>query len=94
MEKTRHVFSKKKKTCSLQRRRKAWKIVQERMQNMVCIDDILMMEDRVFGSWIVGMVFSSDVLVVQGCQIRSSMACSGCCSGLVRSMVMVFPLVS
>ena len=39
-------------TSLLQRRRGAWEVVQERMQIVVCIDDIWKTE-RVLGSWFV-----------------------------------------
>jgi hypothetical protein len=38
---------------SLQRRRGAWEVVQERMQIVVCIDSIWKMVNRVLGSWFV-----------------------------------------
>ena len=49
----------------LQRRRGAWEVVQERMQIVVCIDDIWKTE-HVLGSWMAGMVFFCDVLVAVG----------------------------
>ena len=79
----------------LQCRRGAWGVVQERMQNVVCIDDIWKTE-YLLGSWFVDgrYGFLLGVLVVVECQIWSSMACPGCCPGLIRSTARASLLVS
>ena len=77
----------------LQRQRRAWEVVQERMQIVVCIGGIWKMVDRVLGSWYVDgrYGFLLRRLNTIGCQIWSSMACPGCCLGLIRQMVLVLP---
>ena len=79
----------------LQRRRGAWEVVQERMQIVVCIDDIWKTE-HVLGSWFVDGRYGFLLRRFSrgGCQIWSSMACPGCCPGLIRSTVRASLLVS
>ena len=79
----------------LQHRRGAWEVVQERMQIVVCIDDIWKTE-RVLGSWFVDgrYGFLLRRLSRGGVPDLKFDRVSGCCTGLISSTVKASLLVS
>ena len=80
----------------LQRRRGAWEVVQERMQIVVCIDDIWKMVNHVLGSWYMDGRYSFLLrhLSHVGVPDLEVDGMFGCCLDLIRSMAMASPLVS
>jgi hypothetical protein len=79
----------------LQRRRGAWEVVQERMQIVVCIDDIWKTE-RVLGLWLMDgrYGFLLRRLSRGGAPDLEFDGVSRCCPGLIRSTAMASSLAS